>query len=139
MPPREQLLTDPRVYFAAERTLLAWLRTGIAIMAFGFVVARFSLIVRLLDAQGSNILTHHGVSPYLGAYPAAPGGDRGGRRDSSHLGAAPLKDRRWLSCSPSPARTMPWKSRRFDVPPPTSSPGNSAGANGPPRPPTGAC
>ena len=30
---------DPRVYFAAERTLLAWIRTGIGVMAFGFVVA----------------------------------------------------------------------------------------------------
>lgn len=32
---------DPRILFAAERTLLAWIRTGIAIMAFGFVVMRF--------------------------------------------------------------------------------------------------
>jgi uncharacterized protein DUF202 len=42
---------DPRVYFAAERTMLAWLRTGIAVMAFGFVVARFGLFLRLLHAQ----------------------------------------------------------------------------------------
>jgi putative membrane protein len=41
------------VYFAAERTLLAWLRTGIGIMAFGFVVARFGLVVRLLHPAGS--------------------------------------------------------------------------------------
>ena len=43
---------DPRVYFAAERTMLAWLRTGVTIMAFGFVVARFGLFLRLLQAQG---------------------------------------------------------------------------------------
>ncbi len=42
---------DPRVYFAAERTLLAWIRTGITIMAFGFVVARFGLFLRLLRAE----------------------------------------------------------------------------------------
>lgn len=42
---------DPRVFFAAERTLLAWLRTGLAIIAIGFVVARFGLFVRLLAAQ----------------------------------------------------------------------------------------
>jgi putative membrane protein len=30
---------DPRVAFAAERTLLAWIRTGLAMMGFGFVVA----------------------------------------------------------------------------------------------------
>ena len=34
------MLSDPRVFFAAERTLLAWVRTGLTIMAFGFVVAR---------------------------------------------------------------------------------------------------
>lgn len=38
---------DPRVYFAAERTLLAWVRTGIAVMAFGFVIARFGLSIPL--------------------------------------------------------------------------------------------
>lgn len=59
--------SDPRVYFAAERTLLAWLRTGIAIMAFGFVVARFSLVLRLLQMQNGVGVTGHGVSPYLGA------------------------------------------------------------------------
>jgi putative membrane protein len=43
--------SDPRVYFAAERTLLAWLRTGLTIIAIGFVVARFGLFVRLLSLQ----------------------------------------------------------------------------------------
>lgn len=31
---------DPRVRMAAERTLLAWIRTGVAVMALGFVLAR---------------------------------------------------------------------------------------------------
>ncbi|MBL0178293.1 MAG: DUF202 domain-containing protein [Gemmatimonadetes bacterium] len=57
---------DPRTYFAAERTMLAWLRTGIAIMAFGFVVARFGLFLRLLPVQGG-ASPSHGLSPYLGA------------------------------------------------------------------------
>jgi putative membrane protein len=38
--------TDPRLYMAAERTFLAWIRTGIAFMGFGFVVARFGLFLR---------------------------------------------------------------------------------------------
>lgn len=42
---------DPRVFFAAERTLLAWVRTGLTVMAFGFVVARFGLFLRLLAQQ----------------------------------------------------------------------------------------
>jgi putative membrane protein len=43
---------DPRVRFAAERTPLAWVRTGIALMGFGFVVARFGLFLRGLEWQG---------------------------------------------------------------------------------------
>jgi putative membrane protein len=39
---------DPRVFFAAERTLLAWVRTGLTLIATGFLVARFGLILRLL-------------------------------------------------------------------------------------------
>jgi putative membrane protein len=39
---------DPRVAMAAERTLLAWIRTGLAMMGFGFVVARFGLFLREL-------------------------------------------------------------------------------------------
>jgi inner membrane protein YidH len=44
-------MSDPRVFFAAERTLLAWIRTGLTIMGFGFVVARFGLFLTLLAAQ----------------------------------------------------------------------------------------
>ncbi|ACO33501.1 MULTISPECIES: DUF202 domain-containing protein [Acidobacterium] len=35
-------------YLAAERTLLAWIRTSLAFMGFGFVVARFGLFLREL-------------------------------------------------------------------------------------------
>jgi putative membrane protein len=38
--------SDPRVRMAAERTLLAWVRTGVAMMGFGFVVARFGWFLR---------------------------------------------------------------------------------------------
>jgi putative membrane protein len=58
---------DPRVYFAAERTLLAWIRTGMTIMAFGFVVARFGLFLRLLRPETGHPSPTGGVSPYLGA------------------------------------------------------------------------
>jgi putative membrane protein len=39
--------TGPRlVYFAAERTLLSWVRAALGLMAFGFVVDRFELFLR---------------------------------------------------------------------------------------------
>ncbi len=34
------------VYFAAERTLMAWVRTALGLMALGFVIDRFGLILR---------------------------------------------------------------------------------------------
>lgn len=46
MPPEQ----DPRVYFAAERTLLAWIRTGLGLMGIGFAVSRFGLFLREIAA-----------------------------------------------------------------------------------------
>ena len=39
-------ISSPSDYLAAERTFLAWIRTGLALMGFGFVVARFGLFLR---------------------------------------------------------------------------------------------
>jgi len=39
---------NPNDHLANERTFLAWLRTSIAIMGFGFVVVKFSLFVKQL-------------------------------------------------------------------------------------------
>ena len=50
--PAEQ---DPRVYFAAERTFLAWIRTGLGLMGIGFAVSRFGLFLRQLGV----VEVHH--------------------------------------------------------------------------------
>ena len=46
---------DPRVYFAAERTFLAWIRTGLALMGIGFAVSRFGLFLRQITAADSHL------------------------------------------------------------------------------------
>ncbi|AUW95351.1 MAG: DUF202 domain-containing protein [Sulfobacillus thermotolerans] len=38
---------DPREILANERTFLSWLRTGISLMAFGFVVSKFDLFLQI--------------------------------------------------------------------------------------------
>lgn len=59
---------DPRVRFAAERTLLAWVRTAIGLMGFGFVVARFGLFLRQLAALREGAPAHAtGLSLSIGS------------------------------------------------------------------------
>lgn len=60
--------SDPRVFFASERTLLAWVRTGITIIGLGFIVSRFGLFMSLMVHQSSQwaLGTHHSLSGLLG-------------------------------------------------------------------------
>jgi putative membrane protein len=51
--------SDPRVFFAAERTLLAWVRSGITVMALGFVVAKFGLFLTLLSSASTAANASH--------------------------------------------------------------------------------
>ena len=60
--------TDPRVRYAIERTLLAWVRTGLALMGFGFVVARFGLFLHEIKAVRQNAMpkASTGLSLWIG-------------------------------------------------------------------------
>jgi putative membrane protein len=66
-------MADPKDLLAAERTLLAWIRTGIALMGFGFVVARFGLFLRELVRAGDHGATQRFDSALLGTVLVAAG------------------------------------------------------------------
>jgi len=59
-------LDDPRVYFAAERTLLAWQRSALAFIALGFVIERFGLFVQYLNLSSSASSNHLIISTSIG-------------------------------------------------------------------------
>jgi len=51
---------------AAERTLLAWIRTGLALMGFGFVVARFGLFLQEFNEIRGTRVHPYGLSLWFG-------------------------------------------------------------------------
>ena len=61
------LVSDPRIFFSAERTLLAWVRSGLAVMALGLVIDKFGLLLSVLTASTVNHhQIHQDISHYLG-------------------------------------------------------------------------
>lgn len=100
----EQTNSDPRVFFAAERTLLAWLRSGLTLMALGFVVARFGLFLTLL-APGAveHLLSHRWVSDLLGIVLVLSG--------AAVILCAQYNHRRYIASLPPadvPRMALPW-------------------------------
>jgi putative membrane protein len=58
--------TRLRDHAANERTLLAWVRTGIALMAFGFALARFGLFLREVALVGQVQAPHRAGTAWFG-------------------------------------------------------------------------
>ena len=76
MDTRPEIVTpraDIRDYLAAERTLLAWIRTGLALMGFGFVVARFGLFLQQLQVMQRAPAQSYGLSLWFGTALIAAG------------------------------------------------------------------
>lgn len=62
-------------HLANERTFLAWMRTSVGIMAFGFVVVKFSLFVKQISLilGKTNIMQNRGYSAIVGIVLVAVG------------------------------------------------------------------
>jgi putative membrane protein len=56
-----------RDHLANERTFLAWVRTGAAIVIFGFAIGRFSIAIRQLTTFLGHPTRTMGISVWMGA------------------------------------------------------------------------
>lgn len=62
-------LARPSDHLANERTFLAWIRTSIAMMGFGFVIVKFALFIRQISivlGDKTTIPTGKGYSAIIG-------------------------------------------------------------------------
>jgi len=55
-----------RDHLANERTFLAWVRTGVAIVVFGFAIGRFAIAMRQLTAFQGHVMRTMGLSVWMG-------------------------------------------------------------------------
>lgn len=63
----QELLINSRrlVYFAAERTLMAWIRSSLGLMALGFVIDRFTLVLHQITTPAV-VIPHSKIFSYWG-------------------------------------------------------------------------
>ncbi len=73
---RESVVENPnraRDHLANERTFLAWVRTGAAIVVFGFAIGRFSIAMRQLTALQGHPLKTVAISVWMGSFTIVAG------------------------------------------------------------------
>lgn len=67
MPQQNSNPNRARDHLANERTFLAWMRTGAAIVIFGFAIGRFSIAIRQLSGFIGHPVGTMGISVWMGA------------------------------------------------------------------------
>ncbi|MEP7141598.1 MAG: DUF202 domain-containing protein [Ferruginibacter sp.] len=72
---KDKKIAGPTDHLANERTFLAWIRTSIAMMGFGFVIVKFALFVRQISvALGDKmVMPGKGYSAIIGVLMVAFG------------------------------------------------------------------
>jgi putative membrane protein len=63
----QEIIGRRLIYFAAERTLMAWIRSSLGLMALGFVIDRFGLVFRQVLPQAGARFLPKAFSFYMGA------------------------------------------------------------------------
>jgi putative membrane protein len=91
-------LNDPRVLFAAERTLLAWVRTVAGLMAMGFLIDRTSLM--LGDSPGLALAAWIGIAFVFAAVALSALSIVQYRRSIAELRPAEIPPHYWVSLAP---------------------------------------
>ena len=59
---------NPQVFFAAERTLLAWQRSSISFIALGFVIERFGIFIKFLKIANNISDNNVHLSTFIGIF-----------------------------------------------------------------------
>ena len=62
----EEISNRARDHLANERTFLAWVRTSVAIVVFGFAIGRFAIAMRQLTAFQGHASKGAGLSVWMG-------------------------------------------------------------------------
>jgi putative membrane protein len=92
-------LDDPRVLFAAERTLLAWVRTVAGLMAMGFLIDRTALMVGG-DSPGARLAPWIGIAFVLAGVALSVLSIVQYRRSVAELRPAEIPANYWVNLAP---------------------------------------